>query len=140
MLASVRPWTAPLRNVKRNTRQANAGRVEPRWRCDYRVLAEGFAVALLLVALLAKAPRIVHAERVNPPVQAGTPLEFPRDHGSHPGFKLEWWYVTGWLEDDDAAATSRSTSSRGFQVTFFRVRTGLGEDNPSAFAPRQVLF
>ena len=32
------------------------------------------------------------------------------------------------------------TRPLGFQVTFFRVRTGLGEDNPSAFAPRQVLF
>ncbi|MDH4312111.1 MAG: carotenoid 1,2-hydratase, partial [Gammaproteobacteria bacterium] len=28
----------------------------------------------------------------------------------------------------------------GFQVTFFRVRTGLAADNPSSFAPRQVLF
>jgi predicted secreted hydrolase len=28
----------------------------------------------------------------------------------------------------------------GFQVTFFRSRTGFGEDNPSRFAPRQILF
>jgi predicted secreted hydrolase len=56
-------------------------------------------------------------------------LRFPRDHGSHPEFRTEWWYVTGWLDD-----------GRGFQVTFFRNRSGLGEDNPSRFTPRQLLF
>ena len=71
-----------------------------------------------------------------PPVRAETRLEFPRDEGSHPDFKLEWWYVTGWLE----AGAGEAESARGFQVTFFRVRTGIGEDNPSAFAPTQVLF
>jgi predicted secreted hydrolase len=45
--------------------------------------------------------------------QAGRRFEFPRDHGSHPGFKIEWWYVTGHLHD--------TTSNRfGFQATFFR--------------------
>lgn len=38
---------------------------------------------------------------------------FPRDHGSHPEFRTEWWYVTGHL---DAADGRRF----GFQVTFFR--------------------
>jgi predicted secreted hydrolase len=75
------------------------------------------------------------AEVVYPPVGPGVELEFPRDDGSHPAFKLEWWYVTGWLEGAD-----RARQPRGFQVTFFRVRTGIGEDNPSRFAPRQVLF
>jgi predicted secreted hydrolase len=89
-------------------------------------------IALLYV--LAVAP--LEAQVVYPPVQRGTELVFPRDEGSHPDFKLEWWYVTGWLDDDANA----SRGPRGFQVTFFRVRTGLGEDNPSAFAPRQVLF
>ena len=37
-------------------------------------------------------------------------------------------------------APARRANPRGFQVTFFRVRTGIGEDNPSAFAPTQVLF
>jgi predicted secreted hydrolase len=68
-----------------------------------------------------------------PPVTPGTVLEFPRDEGSHPQYRLEWWYVTGWLEDAAGAPL-------GFQVTFFRVRSGLGESNPSRFAPRQVLF
>jgi predicted secreted hydrolase len=66
------------------------------------------------------------------PVVPGRPLVFPRDHGAHPGFRTEWWYITGWLEGPEGPL--------GFQVTFFRTRTGLGEDNPSRFAPRQVLF
>jgi predicted secreted hydrolase len=25
---------------------------------------------------------------------------FPRDHYAHPGFKTEWWYITGIVGDD----------------------------------------
>lgn len=60
-------------------------------------------------------------------------LSFPRDYGAHPGFRTEWWYVTGWLEREGATAC-------GFQITFFRSRTGHSDDNPSTFAPRQLLF
>lgn len=60
-------------------------------------------------------------------------LVFPRDHGAHPDFRTEWWYVTGWLK------TARG-EDLGFQVTFFRTRTPYASDNPSAFAPRQVLL
>jgi predicted secreted hydrolase len=60
-------------------------------------------------------------------------LEFPRDEGAHPDYRIEWWYVTGWVEDEAGAPL-------GFQVTFFRVRPGLGESNPSRFAPSQILF
>jgi predicted secreted hydrolase len=60
-------------------------------------------------------------------------LVFPRDHGAHPGFRIEWWYVTGWVTDD----TGRDY---GVQVTFFRNRPGVAEANASAFAPRQLLF
>jgi predicted secreted hydrolase len=28
-----------------------------------------------------------------------TPVALPRDHGSHPGFGIEWWYTTGRLTD-----------------------------------------
>lgn len=44
---------------------------------------------------------------------AGRRFEFPRDHGSHPEFRTEWWYVTGHL---DAEGGQRF----GFQATFFR--------------------
>jgi predicted secreted hydrolase len=60
-------------------------------------------------------------------------LVFPADHGAHPDFRTEWWYATGWLERPDGRPL-------GFQTTFFRVRTGIGEHNPSAFAPRQLLL
>jgi hypothetical protein len=28
-------------------------------------------------------------------------LRFPADHGAHPGFRTEWWYITGWIERGD---------------------------------------
>lgn len=40
-------------------------------------------------------------------------FEFPKDHGPHPDFRTEWWYVTGNLE----AADGREF---GIQLTFFR--------------------
>jgi hypothetical protein len=84
--------------------------------------------ALLALALAAAAPPTPFA-RVTPPVT----LAFPRDHGAHPAFRTEWWYVTGWLDGPGGGR-------RGFQVTFFRTATGVGADNPSRFAPRQILF
>ena len=30
-------------------------------------------------------------------------FEFPRDHGSHPEFKIEWWYLTANLKDASGA-------------------------------------
>jgi predicted secreted hydrolase len=84
--------------------------------------------ALLLVAALGAA-----APSPYPVVRPGVVLVFPRDHGAHPDFRTEWWYVTGWVTGADGRA-------RGFQVTFFRSRPRLGENNPSRFAPRQILF
>ncbi len=58
---------------------------------------------------------------------------FPRDHGSHPAFRTEWWYITGWVTDNTG-------HEFGVQITFFRSRTGIGEASPSRFAPTQLLF
>jgi predicted secreted hydrolase len=66
------------------------------------------------------------------PVVPGHTLEFPRDFGAHPGFRIEWWYVTGQLDTNAVPL--------GFQVTFFRVRNPDAESNPSRFSPRQVVF
>jgi predicted secreted hydrolase len=66
-------------------------------------------------------------------VVPGFQLEFPRDAGSHPQFRLEWWYVTGIVVDDHG-------EQQGFQVTFFRTRNESADVNPSSFAPRQLLF
>jgi predicted secreted hydrolase len=62
----------------------------------------------------------------------GTRLAFPRDHGAHPDFRTEWWYVTGALD-----APLQDT---GFQLTFFRSRPGIAEDLPSPIAASQILF
>jgi len=67
------------------------------------------------------------------PVVRGKPLVFPADYGSHPQFRTEWWYVTGWL-------TTQQGEHLGFQVTFFRTKPDIAEDNPSAFSPRQILI
>ena len=64
-----------------------------------------------------------------PPVTPGYRFSFPADHGAHPEFRIEWWYITGWLDD-----------ALGFQVTFFRARPEEESDNPSRFNPRQILL
>lgn len=66
------------------------------------------------------------------PVLPGEPLRFPHDHGNHPGFRTEWWYVTGWLD--------HAEEPLGFQVTFFRTSPPVDRGNPSAFAPREILL
>ncbi len=68
-----------------------------------------------------------------PVVSQGAKLEFPRDHGAHSSYRTEWWYVTGWVRTSEGI-------DLGVQVTFFRSRPGMQEDNPSNFAPRQLLF
>jgi predicted secreted hydrolase len=75
------------------------------------------------------------AEFAYAPVTAGTPLQFPRDHGSHPDHRIEWWYLTGWLN----RGTTRDAPACGFQVTFFRVRTALPAGS-SRFTATQLLF
>ena len=69
-------------------------------------------------------------------IQAGRRLVFPRDHGGHPGARIEWWYATGWLEGPNAPERPLF----GFQLTFFRSRTGLADALPGRFAPKQLLF
>jgi predicted secreted hydrolase len=68
-----------------------------------------------------------------PPVVPGRALAFPRDFGSHPAFRNEWWYITGWVRD------ARGTAY-GVQVTFFRNRPRVAEASASRFAARQLLF
>jgi predicted secreted hydrolase len=48
---------------------------------------------------------------------------FPQDHGPHPAFATEWWYLTGNLEDAQGRAF-------GYQLTLFRV--GLEPGQPAA--------
>jgi len=39
---------------------------------------------------------------------------FPHDHGPHPEYKNEWWYLTGNVHDENGRQF-------GYQVTFFRI-------------------
>jgi predicted secreted hydrolase len=68
-----------------------------------------------------------------PKVEANRTLSFPLDHGAHPDYRQEWWYVTGWLKTDKG-------EDQGFQITFFRARPDIDTPNPSAFTPRQIIL
>lgn len=87
----------------------------------------------LLLGLIASVGVAAPAATPYPVVQPGIVLRFPADHGAHPQFRTEWWYVTGWLKTD-------AGEDLGFQVTFFRTRPPGEARNPSRFAPNQVLF
>ena len=91
--------------------------------------------ALALSGIGSVVPRPVHgAEFTYAPVVPDVALRFPRDHGAHPAHRIEWWYVTGWLERAGASA-----APCGFQVTFFRIRTPLPAGT-SRFTATQLLF
>lgn len=63
----------------------------------------------------------------------GYQFQFPRDHASHPDYKLEWWYYTGNLSAADGRAF-------GYQVTFFRVGVEPAPINPSRWAVRDLFM
>jgi len=58
-------------------------------------------------------------------------LVFPPDHGAHPDYRTEWWYLTGWFD---------APQPLGFQITFFRTRTEVDPANPSRFAAKQLII
>ncbi len=90
-----------------------------------RLMGALLIAAMPVLAEPAGAPRYAQ-------VLPNQPLSFPADHGAHPEYRTEWWYITGWLDTPDGP--------QGFQVTFFRTRPDIDQRNPSAFAARQVLF
>lgn len=86
----------------------------------------------LLLAVAPSLPSWSALADANYPDVFPRPLVFPRDFGAHPDYRTEWWYMTGWL--------AQAAEKIGFQVTFFRSRTLHSDNNPSRFAPRQLLF
>ena len=64
---------------------------------------------------------------------AGYRYEFPRDHASHPDFKIEWWYYTGNVKTADGRRF-------GYHVTFFRVGVDHTPANPSRWAIRDLFM
>ena len=105
-----------------------------------RMRRRGWLLGAMLGGLLprgvsaqgADGPAAAGASAVDDPVSPQRRLGFPRDHGAHPGSRIEWWYATGWL------SSTGTEPQFGFQLTFFRSRTGLG--GAGRFAPRQLLF
>ena len=63
-------------------------------------------------------------------------FRFPADHGPHPTFRTEWWYLTGNLVAD-------SGRRFGYQLTFFRRALAPPDGGPeraSRFATRQIYM
>jgi predicted secreted hydrolase len=87
--------------------------------------------ALLFALAMAPAWRWAEGGVVYPEVRP-RPLVFPRDHGAHPDYRIEWWYLTGWLDAEPRPL--------GFQITFFRTRTPIDPENPSRFAAHQLII
>ena len=49
------------------------------------------------------------------------PFVFPADHGPHPAFRHEWWYVTGNVDATGPSMPPGSAGTRfGFELTLFR--------------------
>ena len=92
----------------------------------------------ILLLILFAAP-VLADERSEPPSQLADLLsadaegyaraleprsfEFPADHGPHPGFRNEWWYVTGNLDSEEGRRF-------GYELTIFRF--ALAPDRPES--------
>lgn len=68
-----------------------------------------------------------------PTVDGPREFEFPADHGPHPQYRHEWWYLTGNL-------TTPEGRHFGYQVTFFRFNLGAMPARESAWATNQVYM
>ncbi len=92
-------------------------------------------IALLVLLLLSC---VVHADSAEGFRRAlpGYTFAFPRDHGSHPDFKTEWWYFTGNLADAEGRRF-------GFEYTIFRSALAApkgGAPTASALAAEQMYL
>lgn len=76
------------------------------------------AIGLFIWILLTCSGEILAEDKDFLSITGPCDLEFPRDHGSHPGYRTEWWYYTGNVR-------SKSGQDFGFQLTFFRVQISL---------------
>ena len=92
------------------------------------ILALAALISFLAGPATAQAPAQV--EVFEPEYRLAVPgyeFTFPRDHGAHPDYKLEWWYYTGHLEAEDGR-------SFGYELTFFRIGMDRRAVNPSAWS------
>ncbi len=92
-------------------------------------LTVALAAISILFAGSATAQAPIPVEVFEPEYRLAVPgyvYAFPRDHGAHPNYKLEWWYYTGHLEAENG-------SSFGYELTFFRIGMNRRATNPSAW-------
>jgi predicted secreted hydrolase len=61
--------------------------------------------------------------------ERGTPFDFPADHGAHPEYRIEWWYLTANLTGPDG-------TPYGLQWTLFR--SALAPEEGSGWTAPQV--
>ena len=80
-------------------------------------MTHGVRLIILFAAWLAGDLSVVLGEDPSTPpfrpATAGYLYEFPKDHGSHPAYRTEWWYYTGHLQ-------AKNGRPFGFELTFFR--------------------
>ena len=158
--------TAPRQTLPRQTlppqtpplpRAAAPCAVAPPADAARRVLLRRGLLGPVLASLSGPSGSISALAAEDTAIRPGRVLSFPQDHGAHIGNGIEWWYVTGWLQAPGGApgalgASSASNASSasgaaaaqaelfGFQLTFFRSRTGVDSAMAGRFVPRQLLF
>ena len=92
----------------------------------------------LVIVFLALFFALLPSVRAETPYKQALPgytYQFPRDDFSHDEFRIEWWYYTGNLKDEDDRPF-------GYQLTFFRI--GLEDaspiSNPSSWKIDHLYF
>ncbi|XBQ17615.1 MAG: lipocalin-like domain-containing protein [Oceanicaulis sp.] len=63
--------------------------------------------------------------------QRGYEFDFPKDHGPHPDYRIEWWYLTAVLQGEDGR-------EYGAQWTLFR--SALAPEDGEGFASPQLYM
>src|SRR6516165_9640846 len=103
---------------------------------DIRLTRRAFAGSLALLGLRGKIASaqgfagLAESAQGYAQVMRGKQFSFPADHGAHPDFRIEWWYVTANLVDARGAAY-------GSQWTLFRQALAPGGDN-EGWASQQI--
>ncbi len=90
----------------------------------------------ILMAVIFGSIASSHAESVRfKKALPGYTFVFPRDHGNHEHYLIEWWYFTGHLKTKDGEAF-------GYELTFFRrgIENKHADENPSKWAVRDIYI
>jgi predicted secreted hydrolase len=66
-------------------------------------------------------------------------FRFPKDHAAHPGYRIEWWYLTGNLKTKTKTNKTDNDAEYGYQITFFRTALqAKPTDRKSAWASNHI--